>query len=101
MSSSVPILNAKSTSGIGPLNVVEDVTDDAARPALDTALVREQDPSVILWSIAIRGATVDTLLARALQTDVAINDPDVHSCAIDVVDVEREFLIDRGRIEDA
>ena len=61
---------------------------------------RRRHPAVISRNITVGGAAVDALLPDAVQTDVAIDDADMGPRRIDVVGVESEFALDRGRIED-
>src|SRR5829696_7776140 len=90
----------QSAPRVGPLDVAELVTDDAASAALDAAFIREDHPPVIGWDVAVRRAAVDALLAHAVQADVVVDDADVRPRRIDVVSVERQLALDGGRVED-
>lgn len=95
----MPVLNTETTAGIGPFDVIEDVADNPARAAFDAALVRENDAAIVLRNVTVRGAAIDALLAHTLQTDVAIDDPDVCTRPIDVEDIKRQLFLDRGGIK--
>jgi hypothetical protein len=96
----VAILDAESTARVRPLNVVINVTDDSTRAAFDTTFVGKQHSSVFLRGVTVGGTTIDTLLAGALKTDIAIDDPNMSASAIDIVNVERKLLLDRGGNKD-
>src|SRR5262245_65697370 len=89
--SSQVVMDTEAAPWVGPLHVLEDVTDDPAGAALDAALVGEEDATVVLGHVAIRWTAVDALLPLALQADLRIDDPDVGPVAIDVVAVERQL----------
>jgi len=91
-------LDAKAAAGIGPLNIIEHVANDSTCATFHTALVRKNHSTVVLGNVTIRGAAIDALLAHTLQANVAINDADVSTRAIDVVDVERQFPFDCGGV---
>jgi hypothetical protein len=99
--SAVAILDAESSARVGPFNVGIDVTNDSTCAAFDTTFVGKQHSSVFLRGVAVGGTTIDTLLAGALETDVAIDDSDVSASAIDIVNVDRKLLFDRGGIKDS
>ncbi len=93
-----PIMNAETAPGIGPLNVVINMADDAARSALHTAFVREKYPAVGKWAVTRCGAAIDTLLTLALETDIVVDYSYVGPRRIDIVRIEAEFSLNRGRI---
>ena len=95
------VLDAEAAAGVGPLDVVVDVADDAAGPTLDAAFVGEDDAAVSGGNVAVGGAAIDALLALALEADVVVDDADVGAARIDVVGVEGELALDGGGIEDA
>ena len=82
------ILNSESAARVGPLHIVENVTDDSAGSALDAAFIREEHPSIFLWSITIRWTAIDALLPLTVQANITIDDPDMCSSTIHVVHVE-------------
>src|SRR5690606_26193872 len=98
--SPVPVLDAEAAAGVGPLDVVELVADDPAGAALDAALVGEEDPPVRLRGVACRRATVDALLALALEADVGVDDADVGAGRVDVVSVDGELALKSRSILD-
>jgi hypothetical protein len=95
----VPVLNAETTTRIGPLDVREFVANDAAGSALDATFVGKEHPPIVLWNITIRRTAIDALLPLTLQTDVPINDADVGAIPIDVEGIETEFSLYCRRIE--
>jgi hypothetical protein len=96
----VAILDAESSTRISPFNVVINMTNNSTCAALDAALVRKKNSSIFLRGVTVRGATIDALLAGTLEANIAVDDPDMGAGAINIVNVERKFLLDRGRIKD-
>jgi len=84
----VPILYAEPAAGVRPLNVVEHVTHDSTRAALDASLIREDHPAIFMRNIAICGTAINALLSYTLQADIAVDDANVSARAIDIIDVE-------------
>ena len=93
------ILNPEPTSRIGPFDIVVDVTDDAACPAFDAALVGEDDPPVIARCIAVRGTAVDALLSLTLKADIVVDDPDVSARRVHVVCIETQLALNGCGVE--
>jgi hypothetical protein len=75
------------------------MANNPARSALDAALVREEHAAVFLRGVTVRRARINALLAFAMKTNVAIDDPNVGARSIDVVSIQTELLLDRGGIE--
>ena len=96
--SAVAVLHAEATARIGPCDVLELVTDDAAGAALDAALVREEHATVALRRVARRGTAVDALLPLALQADLMVDDADVSARRVDVVRVDAELAFEPDTI---
>jgi hypothetical protein len=96
-----PVLDAESAPWIGPLDIIELIADDPAGATLDAALVGEQHPAVLLGRVAGGGATIDALLADALQANIMVDDANVGTVPVDVERVERQLALDGGRIEDS
>lgn len=66
----VTILNAESAARVGPFNILEFIADNPAGPALDAALVGEEHAAIVLRCVAGCWATIDALLANALEAGV-------------------------------
>jgi len=93
------ILNSEPAAGISPLDVVVDIAHNATSTAFDATFIREKHVTVILRHVTVSWATVNALLANALETNIAIDDSDVSARAVDIVEIERELLLNRGWIE--
>jgi hypothetical protein len=97
----VTILNAESAARVGPFNILKFVADDSARSAFHASFIGKEHAAVILGRIAGGGTAIDALLANAFEAGVGIDDPDVRTCAINVIRVKRQLAFDGGRIENA
>ncbi len=93
------IVDAETAARIGPLNILEFMADDSAGAALDAALVRKQDPAIVKRRVTRCRAAINTLLPFAKQTYLVVDDADVCAVSVDIVGVEAEFPLDRGRVE--
>jgi hypothetical protein len=84
-------LNSAASRGISPTNVLKLVADDAAGSTFDAAFVREEHTAVLLRCIASCRTAINALLSLALETEIAVDYPDMSAIGINIIRIDAQF----------